>query len=391
MINNEDFSNLVDLDDLELVDKPETTTVVTDKGDFIETPANSKNPAAIDSIDDFLNKTPAKIAEKQLTDLNGDKANLLDLDDLNDLNDLGTSTTTNKLIDNETKSYREFLKENFGDFITLENGEQLEIDSLNKNDLKEIISSIQEDEQETNVDETAELLLNAYNQEGIEGVIELLKANNLLNNQPEHTSDTIAQIKSMSKEDLLYFDAQNKCSECTAEELEEAVNSIKNSKSYNKVVEGIRQSLIQEEQSRLEVEAERAEFQRNQEIENIRKQVVQEVQNLPEILGIANNEEIMNEITPMLLNPSKEDPEYSVFVNHLLSDPLAQYKAAFFITYEKEIMSFIDEQIKEAEERGKRSIFGKLPTKPKTSINPDKRATTTKSAKEANIINIDDL
>jgi len=272
---------------------------------------------------------------------------------------------------------KEFLKSTKGvDTSSLLDDEDdlVDLDLFDEDEQDKIINNLREDEElspsevmfsqvkeRLENDEDFSALIEAYNEGGLDALVKLLQDNDIIEN--DGSTSYRSQIDVMSNEDLLIYDIETKCPDCSQDEIEEEFYKIRNIAS-KKYLDGLRRHYKQQEVTQIEREKEVELHNYYQELEQQKNYIIESISALPQIGVFKNNESIQKSILPDILEPG-EDQEHSRFMYDLYNDPVKQYQAAFWVKYQEDVISHFKKEIEEAYKKGKRSVFEGLPTKPK--------------------------
>jgi hypothetical protein len=309
---------------------------------------------------------------------NGIETINLDDVDLNTINDNIINDSTN-----EIDSRKELEEESFSldglnslDEFSILNNSTKTYDSAQNDEMDKLISEYSKQEKELNgdqpeegsSDEVLELLNQAYKEGNLEAVAELLKEAGVLDNTNNFSDSYIATL---SDEDVVKLELANKCPDCDESEIEEQYFRLKDSSSFDKTVNGIRKSLLEQEFDQQENIRYQQELESEKEIEQVQQQIYNSFFSINEIDGYENNQQIIDYLAPRLLEPSEKDPEYTVFINDLMESPEQQYKAAYWLEFGPKIIGDLNNQIKLARIEGAKEALTKYQSKGKNIINPD--------------------
>jgi len=315
------------------------------------------------------------------------------------IEDLGTSSTplvsSEQSYDESVEVLKDILREKGVDaeVLEFEDGSYKNVDELSEEELAYFINELSETDSEKDLgdylgnDADFNLITETYLEEGLEGLAKLLKESGLLDDPVVDKFESV--VDKMSDDELLILDIQEKCTYCDEDDIEEEFYRRKQSRTISKYMKGLRERYKEQEEYKIQ-EMQKQQLEEDYaRIEQEKQILISTVESIPTIAGYKNSSEIKNSILPDLLTPDEEE-EYSIFISELLSDPVKQYKAAFWLKYGDKIMEDHKEDIKKAEERGKLKIFNGLPSSPKHKTTIDKPRAT-QSGKTDRAINIEDL
>jgi hypothetical protein len=267
-----------------------------------------------------------------------------------------------------------------GEFIELEEGEQVHINHLTSEQKKFLKDNFggQASNKTELADEDFLAIQEAYQDGNIEGVVQLLQENGY--SIGESSEEYHTDVDYLTDDEIYIMDLQSKYPSLTDQELFEQLNQARQSRAFSKMVDNLRENLRDEEIQRIEREYE-------DQLNEDRREIKQSIQSMESIFGYENNSELMNELLPYATTLS-EDGEHSVFIDHLLANPEEQYKHIFLAMYADELIGNVDRIKQEAYEEGRKSI---LKSFPKSTKKGNKINTNKSTQKGRGVIDLDDL
>lgn len=256
--------------------------------------------------------------------------------------------------------------------ITTEDGE-ISIFDLDKKTQKEFLKNLKQeakteveekeyDELVIDADENIEALLEAYNNGGLDGIIDLIKSSDLLGESFE------SQVANLTDDELLIIEAKRKCPHCDDDIIDDSVEKTKQMTGVKEIIKGIRNSLVEKEKQELEAAKQQEYKELEEKREQGRAEFKKTVSKLPSIYDFENDPELVNEISDYIYNYD-ENYDTTEFLRDITTDPELRYKVAFFSKYGDQMIENYKEEIQKAYQEGKKSVLNVLPSKPKHSIN----------------------
>lgn len=237
-------------------------------------------------------------------------------------------------------------------------------------------------------DENLVNILKAYSQGDVKGVAEHLINSGLIKVEEEE-SDFISRLDQISDEDLLSYEAKQKCQGCTNEEIEDLKFKMQQSPAIDKVIKSMREmykekevELYRQKKDQERVAAEKQHLEYNAELNST-------LQDLEMISGpFKNSTQLTKQLLPKLKKSSTGETE---FVKELLADPVNQYKALFFLENEDLINAHYKKEIDDAYKRGLNEARSTTKVTSRKSKSPSKKSTRPSKSKKDEFISIDDL
>ena len=279
-----------------------------------------------------------------------------------------------------------------GGIVTFEDQTRKHFNDLTQEEQFNVLKSIAESgktsvEEEYNLDPEEIGLINHIRnsrksvQEALNDLVqaELLK---IETNKVDFSTDFVNLPK-----DTIYLKwLKNSDPEASESDLQESLEIAKKTKTYDKQVESIRQSFIQEQEREIELENAKIEQENLKELEADREMIVNVVSDINDVAGWSITPEQKNEVLGSLLEVNSHGD--SLFMEKVFSDPKKLFEVAWLEKYGNEYFDKMSEyfrnEISKAYARGKKEGVSGLSSKPittgtasnnenKTKIDPEKR------------------
>ena len=356
------------------------------------------------TLDDLHNQDDDQVKDLNNQDINDDDKSKLLKDDLEEDGDEGegegeddkSKNNDNKEDDDSSaltgleKWLTSYGIE--GGIVTFEDQTRKHFNDLTQEEQFNVLKSIAESgktsvEEEYNLDPEEIGLINHIRnsrksvQEALNDLVqaELLK---IETNKVDYSTDFVNLPK-----DTIYLKwLKNSDPEASESDLQESLEIAKKTKTYDKQVESIRQSFIQEQEREIELENAKIEQENLKELEADREMIVNVVSDINDVAGWSITPEQKNEVLGSLLEVNSHGD--SLFMEKVFSDPKKLFEVAWLEKYGNEYFDKMSEyfrnEISKAYARGKKEGVSGLSSKPittgaasnnenKTKIDPEKR------------------
>lgn len=356
------------------------------------------------TLDDLHNQDDDQVKDLNNQDINDDDKSKLLKDDLEEDGDEGegegeddkSKNNDNKEDDDSSaltgleKWLTSYGIE--GGIVTFEDQTRKHFNDLTQEEQFNVLKSIAESgktsvEEEYNLDPEEIGLINHIRnsrksvQEALNDLVqaELLK---IETNKVDFSTDFVNLPK-----DTIYLKwLKNSDPEASESDLQESLEIAKKTKTYDKQVESIRQSFIQEQEREIELENAKIEQENLKELEADREMIVNVVSDINDVAGWSITPEQKNEVLGSLLEVNSHGD--SLFMEKVFSDPKKLFEVAWLEKYGNEYFDKMSEyfrnEISKAYARGKKEGVSGLSSKPittgtasnnenKTKIDPEKR------------------
>lgn len=231
-------------------------------------------------------------------------------------------------------------------------------------------------------------ILEAYAKGETEGVADYLIGNNLIK-LVEEESDFISRLDSVSDDELIMHEVKERCTNCSASELEGLKFSLQQSSAIDNLVKGLRDIYKSKEVELYNNKKAEERVARERQYSEYNADLSEQIHNLDIIAGpFKNNQQMKKEFLPKIKKSMDGD---TTFVKELLDNPVNQYKALFYLEMEDKIQDYYKGEVEKAYKKGLSEARKTTSTK-RVSKSPGTKSTkTNKNGQEEKFLSLDDL
>ena len=289
-----------------------------------------------------------------------------------------------------------------GGMIEFEDGVKKHYDDLTQEEQFNVLKTIAESEKNTvesqfDLDPEEISLLNYVRDSGktVQQAFDDIVEAELSRREMSRIDQDVDYLK-LSPEAVYLKWLKNSDPDISDDDLQDALDAAKKTKTFSKQAETIRKGFIQDQERLVEVEQSLIEQERLKDLESDRETIVNEVMGIDSVAGWEINDDQKNAVLASLLETNSHGD--SLFMEKVFSDPKKLFEVAWMEMFGNEYYDKMGEhyknKISDAYARGRREGVSGLPTSPiNTGNNRSQKNNTVNPVKreENNAMSMEDL